>query len=106
MTRLVPALPLVPSLKRADYFTLQERCASYRWTQSNCRRSFSQEGHFENLLDVDDKQQYYGPFLTTRLTTVTNGDYHLLPPYSVLNRTSPDAVNGASLYALSPLEQA
>ncbi|GJN93448.1 hypothetical protein Rhopal_006504-T1 [Rhodotorula paludigena] len=77
-------------LTMANDYPVYER-ESFKQALGGLRRD--KEGHFENLLDVDDKQQYYGPFLTTRLTTVTNGDYHLLPPYSVLNRTSPDAVN-------------
>ncbi|GAA5846194.1 hypothetical protein JCM11251_007993 [Rhodosporidiobolus azoricus] len=50
------------------------------------------DGHFENLLDVDGKQHYYGPFLTTRMTSTTPSDRHILPPYSVMNSTRPELV--------------
>ncbi|GAA5868374.1 hypothetical protein JCM8547_002169 [Rhodosporidiobolus lusitaniae] len=68
-------------------------CAQLNWRRSDCRRSFSQDGHFENLLKVEDGEQYYGPFITTRMTTTTTSDYHFLPPYTVMKSTKPELVD-------------
>ncbi|GAA6015554.1 hypothetical protein JCM10207_008637 [Rhodosporidiobolus poonsookiae] len=70
----------------------KERCAQRTWRDSSCRRSFHQDGHFENMLDDDGTQQYYGPFLTTRMTPATASDYHVLPAFGVMNRTRPQDV--------------
>ncbi|WWC70034.1 uncharacterized protein I206_103978 [Kwoniella pini CBS 10737] len=65
----------------------KENCAHQEWFWDDCYRTFSKDGHYENLLSIDkengEKEWKYGPFLTTRLSPSTPKDYLELPQVNI-----------------------
>ncbi|WWC62013.1 uncharacterized protein I303_104600 [Kwoniella dejecticola CBS 10117] len=58
-------------------------CAQQEYFWDDCYRTFAKDGHFENLLSIEnengEKEWKYGPFLTTRLSPSAPKDYLELP---------------------------
>ena len=69
-------------------------------------RLFSNDGHFENLLELKSQtgsESFYGPFLTTRMSPHAPMDYVRLPTGKDIGSTKPAEVQGAILFLLASL---
>ncbi|KAM0756010.1 hypothetical protein T439DRAFT_376272 [Meredithblackwellia eburnea MCA 4105] len=73
----------------------KERCAKSTWIWSDCYRSFSRDGHFENLLKVEDagrSEWRYGPFITSRLSPRGLKTFVKLPSEASFQKVRPQEV--------------